>query len=209
MSGTNTPRPQDIPSTVTLIKSTILAAVVAGILLVTVVMPAEFGIDPTGLGKALGLKKMGEIKASLAEEAQADQAGRVKDLAAKTEAGSLQFETLMPLPQPESSAMTDELSVNLAPDEGTEIKVTMAKGRKVSYLWYTDGDEAIFDVHGDAAKLGVDYHSYGKGSAKKSDGVIVAAFDGNHGWYWRNRTSMPMTVTLQVNGEYTAIKHFR
>ncbi len=77
MSGTNTPRRQELPSTVMLIKSTILAAVVAGILLVTVVMPAEFGIDPTGLGKALGLKKMGEIKASLAEEAQADQAGRV------------------------------------------------------------------------------------------------------------------------------------
>lgn len=206
MYDTDTPRPQDLPSTVTLIKSTILAVVIAGILLVTIVMPAELGIDPTGLGKVLGIKEMGEIKASLGEEAQAKSA---RELAATTETGSLEAEKLIPLPMSDGPTMSDELTVSLSPDESTEIKVTMVKGRKVSYAWYTDGDEAIFDVHGDAVKLGIDYHGYGKGSAKKSDGVIVAAFDGNHGWYWRNRTSAPMTVTLEAIGEYSAIEHFR
>ena len=34
---------------------TLLAALTAGVILVTMVLPAEFGVDPTGVGKALGL----------------------------------------------------------------------------------------------------------------------------------------------------------
>ena len=72
MYNSNTPTNQDLPTTGKLIKSTILAAIVAGILLITVVMPSEYAIDPTGIGKMLGLTEMGEIKTSLAEEAAAD-----------------------------------------------------------------------------------------------------------------------------------------
>ena len=72
MYNSNTPTNQDLPSTGKLIKSTIIAAIVAGVLLVTVVMPSEYGIDPTGVGKALGLTEMGDIKTSLAEDAAAD-----------------------------------------------------------------------------------------------------------------------------------------
>jgi hypothetical protein len=72
MYNSNTPNSQDLPSTAKLIKSTILAIIGAGVLLVTVVMPSEYGIDPTGMGRLLGLTDMGEIKTSLAEEAAAD-----------------------------------------------------------------------------------------------------------------------------------------
>lgn len=72
MYNANIPSSEELPSTSKLIKSTILAAIGAGVLLVTVVMPSEYGIDPTGVGKLLGLTEMGEIKTSLAEEAAAD-----------------------------------------------------------------------------------------------------------------------------------------
>lgn len=72
MYNSNTPSNEDLPSTGKLIKSTILAALGAGVLLVTVVMPSEYGIDPTGVGKMLGLKDMGDIKQSLVLEAEAD-----------------------------------------------------------------------------------------------------------------------------------------
>lgn len=72
MYNSNTPSNADLPSTGKLIKSTILAAIAAGVLLVTVVMPSEYGVDPTGVGKMLGLTEMGEIKTELAEEAAAD-----------------------------------------------------------------------------------------------------------------------------------------
>jgi len=74
MFNSNIPSDREVPSTGKLIKSTILAAITAGVLLVTVVMPAEYGIDPTGVGNAIGLKRMGEIKTSLAEEAAQDAA---------------------------------------------------------------------------------------------------------------------------------------
>jgi hypothetical protein len=72
MYNSNMPTNEDLPSTGKLIKSTILAAIAAGVLLVTVVMPSEYGIDPTGVGKMLGLTDMGEIKTELAQEAAAD-----------------------------------------------------------------------------------------------------------------------------------------
>lgn len=72
MYNSEIPTNEDLPSTSKLIKSTVMAALVAGVLLVTVVMPSEYGIDPTGVGKILGLTEMGEVKVSLAEEAAAD-----------------------------------------------------------------------------------------------------------------------------------------
>ena len=71
------PTESELPSTSKLITSTILAAATAGALLITVVMPAEYGIDPTGIGNIIGLKKMGEIRVSLAKEEAADQANNL------------------------------------------------------------------------------------------------------------------------------------
>lgn len=72
MYNANIPSNEDLPSTAKLIKSTLLAFIGAAVLLVTVVMPAEYGMDPTGIGKAIGLKAMGDIKHELAHEAEAD-----------------------------------------------------------------------------------------------------------------------------------------
>ncbi len=206
MYNTNIPSDREVPSTGKLIKSTILAAIAAGVLLVTVVMPAEYGIDPTGIGKAIGLQKMGEIKTSLAEEAAADA---VKDMAVKVEVEPVKEETTVITSEPilpETAILNHEKQFTLAPDEGTEIKVDMSKGAVVKYTWWTDGGKANFDVHGDSKALKISYHKYYKGSDQKREGALEAAFDGSHGWFWRNRTSDNITITLQTNGEYTAIK---
>ncbi|SSR50014.1 Uncharacterised protein [Acinetobacter baumannii] len=70
MYNTQIPQDVELPSTKKLVKSTIIAAVSAAVVLVTVVMPAEYNIDPTGVGKVLGLTTMGEIKQSLAQESE-------------------------------------------------------------------------------------------------------------------------------------------
>ncbi|HYE50643.1 MAG TPA: hypothetical protein VEB20_13705 [Azospirillaceae bacterium] len=64
----------DLPTARQLVRSTLVALAVAALLLVTVVLPAEYGIDPTGIGRLTGLAEMGEIKSQLAEEAEADRA---------------------------------------------------------------------------------------------------------------------------------------
>jgi hypothetical protein len=208
--NTNGPSNVELPSTGKLVKSTILASLAAVAILVTAVLPAEYGIDPTGIGHVLGLQKMGEIKRSLAKEAATD---RVKDMATSKQPGSFtEAEVVLPASEPvgsEATLLNHEMKVTLVPDEGTEIKVAMVKGGKVQYTWWTDGGRANFDVHGDSKKLKINYHSYGKGSEQKSKGILEAAFDGNHGWFWRNRTPETITITLQTNGEYTDIKHMK
>ncbi|MGY0522881.1 transmembrane anchor protein, partial [Pseudomonas aeruginosa] len=74
MFNTKLPTLNELPSTAQLLRSTIIAAIIACALLVTVVMPSEYAIDPTGVGRALGLTQMGEVKIQLAEEARADEA---------------------------------------------------------------------------------------------------------------------------------------
>ena len=72
----NSPLPSasELPSSRQLVRSTVIALAVAMGLLVTVVMPSEYAVDPTGLGRAMGLTQMGEIKITLAAEALADEA---------------------------------------------------------------------------------------------------------------------------------------
>ena len=47
MQNQNVPSEVELPSTKALLRSTSVAAVVAGVVLVTVVLPAEYGVDPT------------------------------------------------------------------------------------------------------------------------------------------------------------------
>lgn len=219
MYNSNIPTDRQLPSTAKLVKSTVLAGVAALGLLITVVMPAEYGIDPTGIGNKLGLKKMGEIKVSLAQEAAAE---RLNAEMAITETPSSVATTMITVAQAATEAApvpasvptieeptalrSDEMSITLAPNEGSEIKVALEKGKIVKYTWSTDGGKANFDVHGDSKELNIDYHNYAKGSEIKKDGFIEAAFDGYHGWFWRNRTSKTLTVTLNTSGEYSEIK---
>ncbi len=98
------------------------------------------------------------------------------------------------------------MTIRLKPNEGKEIKLTMNKGEAVNYVWFTDRGKANFDAHADSKKLKIKYHGYGKGKLERSDGIMIAEFDGKHGWFWRNRTSETMVVTLQVNGSYSDIK---
>ena len=54
---------QSVPATPGgLIRSTLIAAGAAGAILVLFWLPAEYGIDPTGVGALTGLTEMGEIK---------------------------------------------------------------------------------------------------------------------------------------------------
>lgn len=58
-----------------LVRATLASAAAAGALLLFAWLPAEYGIDPTGVGGLLGLTEMGEIKQQLYAEAAAENAG--------------------------------------------------------------------------------------------------------------------------------------
>ena len=222
MHNVNTPPASELPSSATLLKSTLIAAGVALLLLVTVVLPAEYGIDPTGVGRVTGLQRMGEIKMALAREAaEADAAeralaagssGAVVSTAAPT-ATVPATAAAVPAPSTARAAAAPadsahETRVILAPGQAAEIKLAMRKGARVRYSWATDRGVVNVDMHADrTAAPAIKYHGYTKGQGKASDeGELVAAFEGMHGWYWRNRGSEAVTVTLRTQGDYHELK---
>ena len=218
MSQMNSASDTELPSSRGLLRSTAIAAAVAALLLVTVVLPAEYGADPTGIGRVLGLTRMGEIKMQLAKEAVADAAA---ERAGGTPAAAIAVAPPPPasevaaVPPPATAtspvAKTEEMQVILRPGESNEVKLAMRDGARVIYKWSTDRGVVNYDTHADRKEPpAIKYHGYGKGQSKPSDeGVLVAAFDGMHGWFWRNRTSDVVTVTLRVTGDYRELKRMQ
>tara|TARA_R110002167_G_scaffold108191_1_gene276336 strand:- start:1308 stop:1967 length:660 start_codon:yes stop_codon:yes gene_type:complete len=216
MNNTNQPADVQLPSSFQLLKSTAIAAVVAMLLLLVIVMPAEYGIDPTGVGSVTGLKRMGEIKVLLAEEAAQDEEALLNAIngtaptppAEVVQIVSPSSTVVAEIAEPPlaNGERSDEMQVTLAPDAATEVKVTLAKGKSVQFSWESNGGAVNFDTHGDSAALEINYFSYDKGTEQSQSGTVEAAFDGHHGWYWRNRTDTAVTITLRTTGAYTDIQ---
>lgn len=209
MHNGNKPNFDDLPSSAQLIKSTVLAAVAAAVILVTAVLPSEYGIDPTGIGKAIGLAEMGEIKTQLYTEAEADRLMQLKngDISEdQSNLGGGLFGLFIGAAhaQTDEPEWTDQFSVTLTPGEATEVKLVMEEGAEAEFLWVAENGVVNFDLHGDA---GSEFISYEKGRAVPGDeGVLTAAFTGNHGWFWRNRDGQDVTVTLYVRGDFSSMK---
>ncbi|AUU27210.1 MULTISPECIES: hypothetical protein [Enterobacterales] len=226
MYNTDLPTRAELPSAMKLMQSTILAAIVALTLLITIVMPSEYGIDPTGVGRLLGLKQMGEIKTQLAEEAATDKQASTSQWGQSTTPTNerpvadnpptitqnnypeLSVPATTRAPEaPTAGSQRNQLLITLKPNEAAEVKMEMRKDARVTYQWTSSGPVNV-DAHGDPvnAPKGF-YHGYGKGRQITSkDGVLQAAFDGKHGWFWRNRGSKTITIQLDTNGEYQSIK---
>lgn len=211
MYNSNKPDPEELPSSRQLLKSTIIAAIAAAVILVTVILPAEYGVDPTRAGKILGLTSMGEIKEQLAKEAEIDrQKNLQKDERIDGDGQSSLLKEMFGLfvgsahAQTKQPAWKDKVSVTLSPGEGAEIKLAMKKGAVARFAWSVDGGVVNYDLHGDANKRSIRYK---RGRAVPGhEGSLKAKFTGNHGWFWRNRGKKDVTVTLLVSGDYGEIK---
>lgn len=198
----NSQRPQlsDLPTISQLMKATVFSVVTAGVILTTVVLPSEYAIAPTGVGRAFGLTQMGEIKAQLAKEAAIDA-----DAAAPANVAAAAKQQAEQVGSPAAAGQSETMQVTLAPGEGAEIKATMQKGARIAFNWSVDGGHVNFDTHADAP--GISYHGYEKGQQSTGQqGELVAAFDGKHGWFWRNRSAGTVTVTLRVDGAFSELK---
>ncbi|OWU84528.1 transmembrane anchor protein [Oceanicola sp. 22II-s10i] len=202
MHNAQKPALEDLPTTRQLLKSTAIAAASAVVILVTVVLPAEYGIDPTRVGGVLGLTEMGEIKQQLAEEKRLDEMSMVDarpslwaDLAGLF-VGSAAAQ--------DAPEWRDETIFMLAPGESAEWKMEMTEGQVAQYRMTVEGGRVNFDLHGHGGGKSVTYEK-GRGSTGE-EGEITAAFDGDHGWFWRNRDSSVVTVTVQVRGDYQVFK---
>lgn len=200
------------------LKGLVIALVVAAVLFVTVVMPAEFGRDPTRIGRLLGLDAMragagvasgtGDGKVRLTEVIEGNE--RV------FEADPGDGREPVPLPNPavsqleETPPRTETLTVQLGADEKTEIKAVLPKAKMIVYSWQVEGGQVYVDFHGHDPSLGDKFwvrYSEQDGVSGAS-GSLVAPFSGEHGWYWLNVTDGPITIKLTVTGYFTAMKDY-
>src|SRR5215207_2200436 len=119
MYNTDMPTRAELPSSAQLVRSTLIAAGVAAALLVTVVLPAEYGIDPTGAGRRLDLTEMGQLKRAEAESAAAARAEATRPLDYR-------------------AGQRGQKVVSLARGEGREVKAEMRNGGKMTIAWTTN-----------------------------------------------------------------------
>ena len=190
---------QPIPTVPQLVKASAIALAAAGVILVTAVLPAEYGIDPTGIGKAMGLTAL-----SVPTDEPAPATEPTAPSAANTAADSPVAPASTPaVSKSDVPYRSDEMSLTLQPDEGAEIKASMREGKQFVFTWAAEGGKVNFDMHGERPNAGDQFTSYWKDQQQTSaHGTFVAPFDGTHGWYWRNRGDKPVTVKVKVSGFY-------
>ncbi len=189
MNGQNS---QPLPSLRQLIRATALALTVAIIILLTVVLPAEYGVDPVGAGRFLGL-----IELSAAETDSAAGAGEV----VKPSTDAVEIQTVS-VGNNVSPFRNEEQRLVLEPGRGIELKALMQKGEQVIFDWRADRGALYVDMHGEAPNAREDeFTSYWIEKQQSSaQGTFTAPFEGSHGWYWRNRQDHPVAITVKVSG---------
>ena len=200
------------PSGKRLAWSALAAAAVAALVLVIAVLPAEYGIDPTGAGRALGLDKLRapptrtiEVKDVLGGNERVREV-EIPEAGAPT-----------PLPNPavhqaeDRPIQTRTVTLTLPVNGETEVKAIMRESKVILYSWQSDGGVVYTDLHGHDPAVGGEFfvrYREDQDGVTGSTGSLVAPFDGEHGWYWLNINDKPVTITLTVTGFFDDIKDY-
>lgn len=185
-----------------LLRGTVLAAIVAGVILTIAVLPAEYGIDPTGAGKALGLTALHAAPAAAAAVPVAPVPSGSKVSAP----GEVRAVTVAA--RQSGVYRTDVQEVTLPPGKGLEVKTHLAKGASLIFSWKTENGELVnHDFHGEPVNAKSDeFESFiDEKAVSQSSGALIAPFTGLHGWYWKNTTNVPVKIVLHASGFYTDI----
>lgn len=154
------------------------ALLFAALVLTVAILPAQYNIDPTGLGKAMGLTAL----------ADADSAASTSVSAGATTANE-----------------SDSVEIKIPVGKGLEYKFNVEAGEKLSYVWTSDV-AVYFDFHGEPAGDTTGYfESFTIATSNDMRGTLTAPFTGSHGWYWKNESDKVITVSLQTEGSYQII----
>jgi hypothetical protein len=164
----------------TLFKATGFAAILAVIVLVLIILPTEYNIDPTGFGKMSGLSQLysTEDTAEIKQTLTADN----------------------------PKAQQDTVTIEVLPGEGLEYKFFLEAQQKLVYSWNTNGESLYFDFHGEPQGDTTGFfESFTIATSNKMNGTLTTPFAGSHGWYWRNDTDSAITISLMTKGSYKII----
>lgn len=154
----------------------VFAALLAGLLaLVLFVLPAEFDVDPTGLGEAMGIKGMSgyQVRALTTQDSPVHQDRVVFWLAP--------FESI-------------EYKYTLGAGQ------SMVFAWRAQSPMPAD---VIFEMHSEVDADPDQSVTFELGRGGSQQGAFVAPFDGIHGWYWENRGAADVEVVLEATGFFS------
>ena len=172
------------------------ALLVAGLVLVMFVLPAEFAVDPLGTGARFGLLDLGII---------GQQVEALESSGAAAGAG----ETAILAPQ-DRQFQQETVDFKIAPGEFVEYKYRLDKGEALLYSWKASGPVNLdFHAEPDSGPRGYAQSYETKQAVSEASGTMTAPFSGIHGWYWQNTGSQEVTVTLHSSGYYNLSHEFR
>lgn len=161
------------------------ALVLATVVLTAAVLPAEYGRDPLGTGRALGLLDLYESKAEEAEP-PSPPVDLAKPPVYKVDASQLQ----------------------LGPGQAFEYKYRLARGASMVYTWTTDAS-IKFEFHGEPDDRLQKVVTYEKREGERASGALTAAFTGIHGWYFENPTERALIIRIDSAGFFTSAEELR
>jgi hypothetical protein len=171
------------------------ALLVAGLVLVAFVLPAEYALDPLGTGARLGLLDLGLT----GQQVDALEAGK------GTAAGGGTI-----LASQDAAFKQETITFEAKPREGFEYKYRLEKGEALLYSWTASAPmNTEFHAEPDGAPRGYAQTYEKKDGMTAASGTLTAPFSGIHGWYWENTTDQPATVTLTTAGYYNLSHEFR
>lgn len=155
-----------------LIKATLLSVIVAGITLVLFILPAEYNIDPTGVGAKLGLTVFNEEGGKAAATVSSD--GEQDSVILTVPAGKgIEYKLDMNKFQKATYEWTTD---------GGQLFVDLHGEPK--------GDTTGY------------FESFTIATTNEMKGSFIVPFDGSHGWYWKNNTDKDINVQLIFSGDY-------
>lgn len=198
-----------------IIKATIVALIIGIILLVTAVLPAEYGIDPTGTGKMLGFSKLYQPveKTDITNSVQVveqpshrilklENGGSAPEVERPSEANN-------PAPDKQFEEREDSIQISIPAGGDIEYKINMLKYGRVKYEWVTDNGTVFFDFHGEVKQANpsdnVYYESYTVAYSNNMIGNFLSPFEGKHGWYFKNKSETDINISIRLKGQYALI----
>ena len=159
-------------SSISLVKASLVATIIAVITLVFIILPAEYNIDPTGLGGKLGLTVFNEEPASRSP--------------GKASTGE-QESVIVTVP----AGRGIEYKLTMAQFEKVTYEWTTSSGDV-----YVD---LHGEPKGDTTGY---FESYTIATSETMKGSFTAPFEGSHGWYWKNKSDQDIQIQLIFSGEF-------
>ncbi|MFT6434146.1 MAG: hypothetical protein ACJAVI_002194 [Candidatus Azotimanducaceae bacterium] len=177
-----------------------IALLTASLLLIVIILPAEYNLDPTGIGSSLGIKGL-----SIVAPTEPISLTASPNLSTKTSSLEIHNEITPPL-------KFIDIDLTLEPYGQVEFKLKMLEKSTVAYTWQSAEGEVYADLHGhtivangsEEEEIVVRYMETQQGNGES--GNFIAPFGGDHGWYFLSLETHPIIVNVRISGHFESHK---